>query len=937
MDVLKLLTELTKKYPKLEWPIIFSVCVIIVLLYKVLEHFIPKVISSLVVFSRRKYSAIKRQAAQESAIRDFTINMQPPNWLTCVRSISKYNINVPLIDFYEPLRFNFHDMEGKNLLLSIERILTENKTFSIIGPPGSGKSTILSILAIQFAKDTLEETYGIKESRLPLYYSLKNLPDELSPLHDILTSSFREAGCAIDDDLIENQLKNGRCVVLLDGLDETGEKLEKRNVVEWIRKSISAFPNNRFIISCRNTEWAILKIPNIPQANIMELSDEEIRRIIAKWEKHYKINEDSDTGNTSLYGIIKDPKYPHLFTIAKNPLLLTIMIIFHFNDIAIPSREAELYNTFLRILIGEWDEIKNLRYVNFKFQIEKKLKIVQRVALFLFENENHFEKLNLKSDDVEVFLRKELDGVFGETIQISDFIESLLGRTGLLQEIKPGVYSFTHRGFSEFLAAKELAESSKFDMICEHLYNQDWFEIIKHFVSLLPDSTSFLSFLSNQEMKEPSFYYRFILLTVRMSVSIENEIRNEVVEKANKYITEELLAGNDVNVPLFKEACLLNKKHWSEFLGSKLIDNEIDPEIICGLITGLEDINMLSLLTNAYDVVDEKAKGTILKSLSDCSMSESIDILWSVIEKADSLQSLAIGSMAAKGEIVIQSCKEVLKSSSSSEMHQKSAVTILCKTNDPLIVPYLVDCLYSIASLEIDFHIRRELEFIQYHNILSEKKTTNLYSNNFYLNYCKRPLDILLSSILIILYSPFLFAISIMIKLDSPGPVFFSQERIGRKGKRYKIYKIYKFRSMVKDAEELSGPVWASDNDPRITMFGRFLRRTRIDEIPQLVNIVKGDMSLVGPRPERQHFIEQLEQKIELYSQRLEIRPGLTGLAQINYSYGSTIEDFRSKLKYDLYYISRCSLFLDIKIILKTIIITCHNMFRNEKIIDKQA
>ncbi len=180
----------------------------------------------------------------------------------------------------------------------------------------------------------------------------------------------------------------------------------------------------------------------------------------------------------------------------------------------------------------------------------------------------------------------------------------------------------------------------------------------------------------------------------------------------------------------------------------------------------------------------------------------------------------------------------------------------------------------------------------------------------------KRTIDVLLSLIGIILFGMMLPMIALIQRLDSRGPVFYVQERIGQAGKPFKLYKL---RTMIPNAEAQSGPIWAAKNDDRITRFGQFMRRSRLDELPQFYNILRGDMSLVGPRPERQYFVDMLQKSIPFYRTRLAIKPGVTGWAQVNYGYGSTTEDSLNKLKYDLYYIRHRSLFLDGLIVLRTV------------------
>jgi exopolysaccharide biosynthesis polyprenyl glycosylphosphotransferase len=180
----------------------------------------------------------------------------------------------------------------------------------------------------------------------------------------------------------------------------------------------------------------------------------------------------------------------------------------------------------------------------------------------------------------------------------------------------------------------------------------------------------------------------------------------------------------------------------------------------------------------------------------------------------------------------------------------------------------------------------------------------------------RRVLDIATALCLLVFTLPVLLATAVAIKLDSRGPVFYRQERVGRDGK---VFQLFKFRSMVVDAEAGGTPRWATKRDSRVTRVGRFLRLTRIDEIPQVLNVLRGDMALVGPRPERPAFVAQLGEAIPRYDDRALVRPGITGWAQVNYPYGASVEDARMKLAYDLYYLGRRSLFLDLLILVATV------------------
>lgn len=180
----------------------------------------------------------------------------------------------------------------------------------------------------------------------------------------------------------------------------------------------------------------------------------------------------------------------------------------------------------------------------------------------------------------------------------------------------------------------------------------------------------------------------------------------------------------------------------------------------------------------------------------------------------------------------------------------------------------------------------------------------------------KRVFDIMFSAALLIVTSPILIVTAILVKTTSSGTIFYRQQRVGRFGKPFDVIK---FRSMRADAEKEGKPIWAQKSDPRVTSVGRFIRLTRIDEIPQMFCVLKGEMSFVGPRPERPFFVAELARDIPFYNERHVAKPGVTGWAQINYPYGASVADARAKLEYDLYYIKNYSLFLDLLILIQTV------------------
>ncbi len=192
----------------------------------------------------------------------------------------------------------------------------------------------------------------------------------------------------------------------------------------------------------------------------------------------------------------------------------------------------------------------------------------------------------------------------------------------------------------------------------------------------------------------------------------------------------------------------------------------------------------------------------------------------------------------------------------------------------------------------------------------------SMNNSRFHIRRLKRLVDVVASVVGLILTAPVIAVTAVLVKLTSPGPVFYRQERLGRDSEPFFVLK---FRTMRADAESQSGPVWATEDDPRITWIGKYLRKFRIDEIPQLWNVLRGDMSLVGPRPERAVFVKKLSEKIPFYSERLLVAPGVTGWAQVMHPYAASIEESRRKLQFDLFYIKHMSFLLDLFIMMKTV------------------
>ncbi|MET0520058.1 MAG: TIGR03013 family XrtA/PEP-CTERM system glycosyltransferase [Burkholderiaceae bacterium] len=230
----------------------------------------------------------------------------------------------------------------------------------------------------------------------------------------------------------------------------------------------------------------------------------------------------------------------------------------------------------------------------------------------------------------------------------------------------------------------------------------------------------------------------------------------------------------------------------------------------------------------------------------------------------------------------------------------------------------LLDCkLYGIRVVDIATYFEKTLAQIKISHVNAGWLIFgDGFNQGLIRTVVKRVFDIIFSSLILLLALPVMAVAAIVIKLESRGDVLYRQERVGLNGVPFKVIK---FRSMRSDAEKDGKPRWATLNDDRVTRVGRFIRKVRIDELPQLLNVLRGEMSLVGPRPERQFFVDDLVSKIPYFAVRHSVKPGVTGWAQVRYEYGSTVEDSVEKLQYDLYYVKNHTLFLDLLILLETV------------------
>jgi exopolysaccharide biosynthesis polyprenyl glycosylphosphotransferase len=266
---------------------------------------------------------------------------------------------------------------------------------------------------------------------------------------------------------------------------------------------------------------------------------------------------------------------------------------------------------------------------------------------------------------------------------------------------------------------------------------------------------------------------------------------------------------------------------------------------------------------------------------------------------------------------------EEINPNTSKEIFRTNSIDGIIVESNGHVHEDILTIISDFALTDYEIFVSPKLYPLVYHHFLVQKVPDSpllkilFHPLSNWDRFLKRITDLALSGLALFFLAPIMLIISLFIKIDSPGPVFYRQKRVGFHGKKVNIFK---FRSMVMDAEKHTGPVWAQKDDKRITRLGKVMRPLRLDELPQLFNVLRGDMSFVGPRPERQHFVARFRKDIPLYGLRLTVHPGITGLAQVRHNYDRDVDDVKKKLEYDLEYINNISLQTDMKIFLKTIL-----------------
>ena len=913
-DLFALFDKIFKNRPDVDIYYLLFFCFSIIVVWKMFEAAIPKIIDIIFSKSNKNRDKRKQHALTEQTIRDFISRHLSTNWISSVPSLAEYNFFAPLEDIFVPIYVDMGQRKG----ISINDAISANNALLIMGQPGCGKSTLISMLAISYAKNITEDIFGFIEARLPIFIELKKIKNEPPSLPNAISDYFCEIGLSINPDFLSEQLENGRCVIFLDGLDECGDQLRRSIVVDWIIKAKSAYGLNRWIITSRNTSNDILKIPSIPKAEIRELSMQQIQLILKKWSNLKDRPQVNSYSNDELINLVfKNKDYLSLQPFLNNPLMVTLIAIIYNEGYEIPKSRGKIIHLFINIMAKEWDGIK-LLYPDLN---TIRIKIMGKIALFIMSSDKSDSAIDIVEGNAQEMLA-EISRIY-KLFSIKEFFDYIVDRTGLMRRITDTKYEFVNRNFLECLAALEIINSNQFQQYVLKIHDEYWIATIEFCASFHKTPKSFIKILDKQSGIKERQYCK-VLSSMYLGNEYfkkEDKLVDVVFEKIRR-VTHYLLKEGLRDKLTIRLSYYVLGDDLLEYLRKELISqkSKISIDTIVRWYVSIDtDKSIREYLEIINERRDSQSFEKLLSALSESKNHLSTKFLIELIEKNNSMKmEHAISALSSQGERIVPFCKAIIENASFSSHHQLKMLVAVSMLGYSYHLPYVIDKLGKF-SLNDQLQIKKEFgnSTFDFYFIEAAIEKFHKSKKNIYINIIKPIMDKALAGLFLIMISPILVLSMLIIKLESKGPIFYNQERLGLRGK---IFRVFKFRTMHLDAER-SGAVWAMKSDPRITRIGSFLRRTRIDETPQLVNVLKGEMSLIGPRPERPYFHEELVKIIPYFENRLNVKPGITGLTQLNYPYGASAEDSRHKLYYDILYISKCGLLTDLKILFKTVLV----------------
>ena len=598
----------------------------------------------------------------------------------------------------------------------------------------------------------------------------------------------------------------------------------------------------------------------------------------------------------------------------RTPLLLTLAIVLALNNVAIPGKRAQIYAAIAGTLLGEWDSVKTLKPTSAELSVAAQLQFLGRLCVGLLEL--RLDDIDSRRPEVAALLSRAWGGrPDANGTGALAFLEFTARRSGLLSVNSSNVYGFPFRGFLEFFAARELAESGDHATVLRHLKDEPWREVALLFVSSLASCTEFASIFFDSRTDLDDWDMEVLAAILTDGTDLEVDMLGRLKDTLEAHVGQQLSANAPVSPHLIRAVFTGDPPKWVSICAHALTNGPgtLSPIVAADMLVTLGTTGSLRTLETCLIAPDKRRRLVVVDALGRHPDADAVAVLWNLALTSD-LGDAAIEALASRGDAVAASCHDILRRPTADARLLGSAIAVLCRLGDPTAVPQLLE-IARRAEPNIKYEILLRIKQAFFPNAQDDLLVRAAAPSSFYVSIGKRIVDVIVALVGIVIAMPAMALASVLIKLDSRGPIMFRQIRVGRSGQSFTLLK---FRTMRSDTEE-TGPIWASVRDPRVTRAGSLLRRTRLDELPGLINILIGDMSLVGPRPERTEYYDMLTEHVPFYEGRVSLKPGMTGLAQVQYKYGVSIEDIREKAQYDISYVLRCSLWLDIWILIKTV------------------
>jgi len=421
-------------------------------------------------------------------------------------------------------------MVEREQVLNLGQALRQHDRLVLLGVPGSGKTTLLSYLALTYARDLAQERLNLAERRLPILIPLRQIADQLPLLPDHLTAIYREMKLDPPDGFFQQRLKDGDCVVLLDGLDEVRDEEQRRRVAAWVDRLVSIYPRNRYVVTSRPLGYSAAPLTNgFTELTIRDFEMKDVEQFAKNWTLAIELAAIGDTQEArrqaelnarDLIAAIKANE--RVQRLAVNPLLLSIIALVHRYRATLPQRRVELYEECTDVLLGYWDIAKGIVV---ELDPAKNRQVLQPLAL-----EMHQRGLReMERREVESILARELPKVGGDARRAGEFLDNIRDRSGLLVERGLNRFGFSHLTFQEYLAARALAEGDNLSLLIEHLHDNWWREVILLYAGLR-DATPLIKVI--REQREDIFKSNLFLAgrCLADATTVDPSLRREVID-----------------------------------------------------------------------------------------------------------------------------------------------------------------------------------------------------------------------------------------------------------------------------------------------------------------------------------------------------------------------------------------------------------------------